>query len=181
MYRSIKIKPCKSEGCLLPPKLGYAGYCGWNHLPDELKEKIGSKRKLQIKNQNAVKYASVKLRAAKYKENTELELWFRYHMINSEKKCENCGADLSNYNDKDWKGSQHHIIDKSGINGCPSVSTELLNHGVLGKWCCHSQWHTSYENAQKMPFFKVALERFKLFKGRIIEESKIPKCFYEKG
>jgi hypothetical protein len=109
----------------------------------------------------------------------ELDEWFVYHMQNSKKVCENCGADLSHYNKKDWYGSQHHIIEKSPTNGCPSVAAELLNHGVLGKWCCHPQWHTSYSNAQKMPFFKIAVERFKTFEDKIIEKSKIPECFKE--
>ena len=109
----------------------------------------------------------------------ELKEWFAFHMEHSEKKCENCGKDLSHYKEKDWRGSQHHIIEKSEINGCPSVAAELSNHGVLGKWCCHSQWHTSWENAQKMPFFKIALERFQTFKHLIhkSEYRKIPDCF----
>lgn len=105
--------------------------------------------------------------------------WFRFHMEHSVKRCENCGADLSNYKEKDWRGSQHHIIEKSEINGCPSVAAEILNHGVLGKWCCHSQWHTSWDNAQKMPFFSIAKDRFETFKHLIhkSEQRKIPNCF----
>ena len=75
---------------------------------------------------------------------------------NSKKVCENCGKDLNHYSDEDWFGSQHHIIEKSKINGCPSVATVLENHGVLCKWDCHAQWHTSQSNAEKMPFFKIA-------------------------
>lgn len=109
----------------------------------------------------------------------DLQKWFEFHMEHSEMKCENCGADLSHYNERDWRGSQHHIIEKSKINGCPSVSCEIDNHGVLGKWCCHPQWHTSQENASKMPFFKIAKERFELFKNKISEpeQRKIPKMF----
>lgn len=112
-------------------------------------------------------------------EKNELELWFLMHMNTSKKVCENCGGDLSHYDNKAWRGSQHHIIEKSKINGCPSVATEPLNHGVLGRWCCHPQWHTSYQNAVKMPFFKIAKERFELFKDKIIESErkKIPQCF----
>ena len=170
-------KRCKC-GCSKWPTLGCAGY-SYACLPEDLKEKIGTKKQLQQKRLNAAKTTSIKLRLASYKEDKGLQDWFRFHMVNSEMKCENCGADLSHYNEKDWKGSQHHIIDKSGVNGCSSVSKELKNHGVLGKWCCHSQWHTSYENAQKMAFFKIAKERFELFKDKISpdEWKKIPKCF----
>lgn len=162
------------------PSLSMGGYY-YSCAPEEIKSKFKSKKDLQIKSANARKYASTKLRMANYKENTELKNWFKFHMINSKMECENCGADLSHYNENDWKGCQHHIIEKSGVNGCPSVSTELLNHGVLGKWCCHSQWHSSYSNAQKMPFFKIAEQRFELFKNKISEDEKkkIPECFFK--
>lgn len=177
MYSSIKKKTCKC-GCGKYPTLGCSGF-NYNCMPEEIKAKVGEKKDLQKKAANARKYASTKLRMAKYQENSELKNWFKFHMINSKMECENCGADLSHYNDNDWKGSQHHIIEKSGVNGCPSVSTELLNHGVLGKWCCHSQWHSSYSNAQKMPFFEIAKKRFELFKDKISpdEWKKIPKYF----
>jgi len=97
------------------------------------------------------------------KKNTDLELWFRMQMQANDKYCQNCGKSLYHYNDNDWRGSQHHIIDKSPLNGCPSVATHPLNHLVLGKWCCHSQWHTSFENASKMPVFSKAQEKFLLF------------------
>lgn len=170
MYSSIKTKKCKC-GCGKYPAIGCGGY-SYSCMPDDLKEKVGGKRKLQIQKRNAAKYASTKLRMTNYQDNSALKNWFKFHMINSKMKCENCGADLSHYNETDWKGSQHHIIEKSGVNGCPSVSTNLLNHGVLGKWCCHSQWHTSYANAVKMPFFKIAKERFELFKDKIIESER---------
>ena len=80
----------------------------------------------------------------------ELDEWFAYHMQNSKKVCENCGADLSHYNKKDWYGSQHHVLEKSIFY---SVSTVLSNHVVLGKWCCHSQFHTSMFNTSKMKIF----------------------------
>lgn len=177
MYSSVKRKTCKC-GCGRMPTISMDGW-SYNCAPEEIKSKYKSKRDFQIKRYNAAKSASTRLRMDKYKENTELELWFRYHMVNSKRICENCGSDLSHYNDADWKGSQHHIIDKSGINGCPSVSTNRLNHGVLGKWCCHSKWHTSYSNAIKMPFFKIAKARFELFKDQIkdSEKSKIPDVF----
>lgn len=122
---------------------------------------------------------------AEKKNNTALQAWFFYHIHNSKRECENCHADLSSYNDADWKACQHHIIDKSSINGCPSVSAVLENHGVLCKWGkedaggCHSLWHSSYDTASKMPFFKIAKERFEKFKHLISEEEKrkIPKIF----
>jgi hypothetical protein len=118
-------------------------------------------------------------------DKSALREWFKYHAANSERKCENCGADLSSYSDADWRACQHHLIDKSPTNGCPSVAAVLENHGVLCKWGkgdsggCHSLWHSSYETASKMPFFKIAKERFEKFKHLISEEEKrkIPRVF----
>lgn len=110
----------------------------------------------------------------------ELDVWFDYHMNNSKKVCENCGADLKHYSRKDWYGSQHHVLEKSIFH---SVKTNLDNHLVLGRWCCHPQWHTSMLNASKMKIFPKAEEivnkLYPLLKneeqGRISEYFKIKK------
>lgn len=111
--------------------------------------------------------------------NKELKEWFAYHMANSPKVCENCKKDLSHYSEKEWRGSQDHIIEKSAVNGCPSVAAVLENHCVLGMFCCHGQKHTSNLNLSRMDIFPVLKERFKKFKHLIIEEErrKIPKIF----
>lgn len=166
MRSSIRIKPCKSEGCLLPPKLGYAGYCGWNHLPDELKEKIGSKRKLQIKKQNAVKYASVKLRAAKYKENTELELWFRARREQMTGYCPECQRSTNKNNDKYYKWSICHIAPKGLV---PSTATNYHNWIELCQ-DCHAEFDSTFEKASKMKCFHEAKKKFQLFKDIIPAE-----------
>ena len=173
MIRSaIKQKKCKC-GCGRIPTISCNGFY-YACMPDELKEKVGSKRRLQIKKNNAAKYAATKLRMGRYSADVDLKNWFRFHMINSKMQCENCGADLSSYNEKDWKGSQHHVLEKSIFH---SVSTVLDNHVVLGKWCCHSQFHTSMLNASKMNIFdkctKIVNELYPLLtneeKGKISE------------
>ncbi len=82
-----------------------------------------------------------------------LKLWFSSKMQTSSRICENCHKDLSNLNDNDWMGSQHHVLEKSVFF---SVKTHPLNHLVLGRWCCHPQWHTSMLNASKMAIFPTA-------------------------
>lgn len=175
MYRSIKIKPCKIEGCLLPPKLGYAGYCGWNHLPDELKEKIGSKRKLQIKKQNAAKYASIKLRAAKYKENTELELWFRRIALEIEKNpyCWETGEYISKH---DYRNATAHIFPKSIFL---SVATHPMNYLILSpRNGSHDKTHR-IDTFLKMKVFDIAVQRFYMFEKEIKEKHKYLDLFKE--
>ncbi len=112
------------------------------------------------------------------KRSNELFNWFEEKMKTSEPRCENCGQKINKANIRVWRGSQHHILEKSLF---PSISAHPLNHGVLGMYCCHGQWHTSWENAQKMPFFKIALERFMAFEKDIAPEErrKIPQCFLD--
>lgn len=154
MKRSpIKQKKCKC-GCNKYPTLSCQGY-NYACLPEDLKEKIGTKKQLQQKKLNAAKNIISKLRLAEYKKDAELAWWFKTHMERSEKVCENCGSYLGNYNNKDWFDSQHHVLEKSIF---PSVATNIDNHVVLGKWCCHSQWHTSMFNASKMKIFSKCRE-----------------------
>jgi hypothetical protein len=84
----------------------------------------------------------------------KLDLWFESKM-KSEKRCENCGKSLKHYSDTDFRASQHHVLEKSLY---PSLRTHPLNHLVLGKWCCHSQWHQSWEKASQMKIFPKAIE-----------------------
>ena len=170
----IKRKKCKC-GCQRFPSLGYAGYSSVC-APEEIKEKVGSKRQVAQRNKNARLAAVRKIRKEENKKDNALEFWFRSKMATSKKICENCGMNLSGLNYWEWRGSQHHLIEK---HHCSSVATHPLNHGVLGYYCCHGQWHTSYMNAQKMPFFNTAFERVKLFIGEV-DESEIkfiPDCF----
>lgn len=103
------------------------------------------------------------------KENKELELWYLLQMNSNVKICDNCGKSLEHYNEWSWRSSQNHIVDKSPLNGCPSVATNPLNHNVLGMWCCHGQWGTSFLNQSKMSCFEKAKEKFQLFKSYIPE------------
>lgn len=87
-----------------------------------------------------------------------LDKWFEDKMTNSLRKCENCGKSLAHYNDLDWRGSQHHVLEKALY---PSVATHPMNHLVLGKWCCHHVWHVSWEKASKMSIFPKAIDIIK--------------------
>lgn len=176
MYNStIKRTPlikshCKCDACKADPKNAKwptMGCNGKNYkcLSDDEKQIIGNKIKVAQRNKNARLSAALKIRKDTNDEDKNLlTLWYKLKMNTSKKVCENCGADLSHYNEKDWHGSQHHIVDKAL---CPSVKSNPYNHLVLGMWCCHSQWHTSFLNASKMPIFKKAKDKFLLFKKDI--------------
>lgn len=182
-YISIRKKKCKcgtkEEPCKLWPDLGYDGYAKI-HAPQHILDRQDRKAKDRQKKYN--KKLKQKVMALKEpKAETEQELWYLMQMHSNERVCDNCGLSLAHYNDWAWRGSQHHIIDKSPTNGCPSIACHPLNNLVLGYYCCHGQWHTSYMNAAKMPVFEKAKEKFLLFKSAIIESElkKIPTCFYE--
>lgn len=181
-YSSIKKKKCScSPNCQSWPTLGCGGK-NYNHLSDEEKKEKGTRASVARKNKTRRTNLSAKLHTAQKeasKEEIDLKWWFTVKMKTSKRQCENCGQYLHNLNDNDWRGSQHHIIDKSKINGCPSVASNPHNHMVLGRWCCHPQWHTSYDNASKMPCFIEAKRRFELFKNDIAENEKrkIPAVF----
>lgn len=187
MYSTIKKKKCKCNNCNKMPSIGYDGWY-YLHAPEKIKEKQDAKTKKQRSDANEKKLSKVRSLInteaniegiVSYLNKGELQEWFEYHLANSNKRCENCGVSLAHYNRLDLRASQHHIIEKSPTNGCPSVATELLNHAEIGKWCCHSQLHTSNANMVKMPVFPLLKERFLLFKDKIAlhEIKKIPDCF----
>lgn len=170
MNSSIVRKHCKC-GCQKWPTLSCFGY-NFGCLPPNLKEKAGTKRKISIKNRNKRVALSKKLHIAQKSTDeseyaNKLSLWFKYQMQVSKKVCENCGADLSHYNENDWFSSHHHIIEKSL---CGSVASHPQNHIVLGKWCCHSQVHTSWLNLSKMHCYEEMKKRFNMFRGDISEK-----------
>ncbi|MEO7048896.1 MAG: hypothetical protein ABI091_26575 [Ferruginibacter sp.] len=183
---------CEFEKCKYPvfgtDKVTGKGYCRTHQTKRTdldrrsiIQKAIAKQGRLETKVRSLHSLPANKIMVAdkKYTQSNELKLWFYYHMNNSPKVCENCKADLSHYNEKDWYGSQDHIIEKSGLNGCPSVSCVLDNHCVLGKWCCHSQKHTSNFNLSKMAVFPLMKERFSKF-GHLISENelkKIPEIF----
>lgn len=93
-------------------------------------------------------------------------------------KCENCGKSIrSQLNSKDtwlWRGAICHVIPKSKFG---SVATNIHNY-LLMDLQCHADYDSSWEKAQKMPVFKIAKTKFKLFKASITEPlTKIEKYF----
>lgn len=101
--------------------------------------------------------------------DTALDKWFEDKMTNSLRKCENCGKSLAHYNDSDWRGSQHHVLEKALYL---SVSSHPTNHLVLGKWCCHHVWHVSWEKASQMAIFPKALDIIKILYPFLPQEEK---------
>lgn len=171
----IKKKLCKC-GCDKMPTMSCQGY-NYSCMPDELREKVGDKKKLQQKKSNAAKYASTKLRMMKSKEDTELDLWFRRIALEIEKNphCMECNAWISK---PFYKAATAHIFPK-GENYFPSVATNPHNYLILGAGCgCHDKTHR-IDTFSKMKIFPIAIEHFYQFEKEIKENHKYLSIFKE--
>jgi len=173
MYSSIKIKKCKC-GCNRYPTSGCSGYY-YTCMPDELKEKVGTKRDLQIKKYNAAKYASTKLRMSNYKDNSELEAWFKLIRSKLSGKCEcGCNQPSSKFSDKFFKFSCAHLLAKSKFK---SVATHPMNYLELAAFgtSCHTIFdNMGYEHCKKIKpiLWKIVVERFNIIYPSIAESER---------
>lgn len=173
MFSTIKRKTCKC-GCLRLPTLGCAGY-SYQCMPEELKAKVGDKKRLQQKRLNASRYASSKLRMDNYKSNVEQDLWYRARSleVSNNQKCWECGRYVPT---KYVRAASAHILFKSIFE---SVATHPLNFLFLcGANGCHEKSHT-IETFSKMTCFPIAIERFYLFEKEIKEHHKYLELFKE--
>jgi hypothetical protein len=105
---------------------------------------------------------------------TELDLFFdkvREIELQGKCRCENCNRSVRNMLNSEekwiWRTCISHIAEKSKFG---SVACEINNY-TLSCGDCHSQWGTNWSNAMKMPVFKIAKERFKLFAHKITENT----------
>ena len=146
---------CSNTDCAVS-KVGKVLFCMNCHKSNKAKAQM-QKAKLKSNTRSLINTdANNKMIEQDKLSKAELDLWFMAKMKESPRKCQNCNKDLSNLNDTDWKGSQHHILEKSIFK---SVKTHPNNHLVLGRWCCHPQVHTSMKNASKMNVFSLANEK----------------------
>lgn len=156
------------------PQLSCAGYC-WEHCPEEIRSKYKSKKDLQRKAANSRKYAITKLRMANYKENTELELWFRRIALEIEKSpyCWETGDYISA---KDYRSATSHIFPKAIFK---SISTHPMNFLILSpRNGSHDKTHR-IDTFSQMKVFPIAIERFYLFEKEITEQHKYLDLFKE--
>ncbi len=109
-------------------------------------------------------------------EKQRLEDWFLFHMKYSARICENCGKDLKSLTDKEWRGSQHHVLEKSVFK---SIATERFNHIVLGFYCCHPVVSSLPSKITEMSVFKKAKKIVNDLRPKIFfqEIRRIPEYF----
>jgi len=171
----IKRKKCKC-GCNKYPTLGYGGY-SYGCAPQEIKDKVGSKKKVAQKNKNARNAASLKLKRLQPEdENKKLqELWFLKIAaeIRQDPRCWECNAWIA---PEFYRHASAHIFAKSIF---PSVATHPMNYLILGASCgCHDKTHR-LDTFCKMGIWKEAVDRFKEFEPCITETHKYLNSFRE--
>lgn len=168
MFYKVKVKFGVCKDCADgKEKALIAGRCLFHYRLLRNKELSAEKEKRKKSPPPIPKVKNIIRKPDMYKEG--LGFWFNYFMINAKKRCENCDASLEHYNEEDWRGSQHHILEKSIF---PSVAGNLVNHMVLGKWCCHGQWHSSLLNASKMDCFYLAKSRVQRLLPKLTEQER---------
>jgi len=160
---NYKTAICKKCGPNSQPKLIYAAglcyTCYWLELKlRSFKKSLAKKNSPKVLvNQNINQI-----------EKKGLQNWFLHHINNSGSTCENCGLPLNFMNNTIAFSCQAHILPKSIFK---SVKANIYNHLTLGglfQNCnCHGQYDTNWMNAEKMPVFSLAIERFVLFKNDI--------------
>ncbi len=172
---SLKLGYCIDCPTDAPKKPLIAGRCQFHYKlhRKKISYKKANDRANAIQSQPS-KYKQSIIEKVDKEEKDALIEWFRYWMANAEMRCENCGEPLTHYGIKAWHGSQHHILEKGLF---PSVQSELQNHAVIGFYCCHQQWHTNYQNAMKMPIWRVCVQRVQPILHLVQESHKILDLF----
>ena len=163
-YSNIKRTPLKKPtcqcGCGKPPTLSCFGYT-YAHLPPDLKEKVGAKNKLALKNRNKRNAITIKLHIAQKVANggNDLDLWFMARRLEMTGNCLECGASTNKDNNKYYRWSVCHITPKSL---CPSVAKNFFNWLELCQQC-HQEFDNTFERSSKMKVFDEAKRKFRLF------------------
>lgn len=172
-YSTIKKKTCKC-GCGRTPSISMGGFY-YACAPEEIKSKFKSKKDLQIKSANARKYASTKLRMAKYAEDTELELWFKVIRNKLKGVCEcGCGQPSSKFSDKFFKFSCCHLLAKSIFKSIATHPMNYLELTAFGK-SCHTTFDSmGYEHCKKTKpvLWEIVVERFNIIYPSIAESER---------
>lgn len=164
-YSSITKKKCKGN-CNRYPVMGLDGWC-WSCVPEEIKIKVGNKRRLAQKKKNSRLSQVAKLRTAQ-KELTgenELDLWYlarKYEMVD---RCTEpgCTKRTNKFSEKYYRWSVCHIVPKSLV---PSVATHFYNFVEL----CqdhHNEYDSTFDKAKNLKCFPEIKRRFGLFQHLI--------------
>lgn len=96
----------------------------------------------------------------------ELNVFFASQLLVCPTQCEECGTPFFNYNKDELRGLIAHILPKNK-KAFPSVACHPQNRMFLGTKCgCHNFFdNLGAEERSKMNIYKIAIERFQIFKN----------------
>lgn len=174
-YSTIKLKPCKC-GCGKPSTLTCWGY-RYDHLPDDLKAKAGTKKMVQQKKWNARRAVAVKLRAdnrkrVEYSEETVKEAWFKARRQEMTGYCScGCGNPSSKNSEEYFRFSICHILPQRFFK---SVQFNPYNWIEMAFW---GGCHTNFDNRGEDRWHKLAcwdeiVTRFKIIYPLTLQEER---------
>ncbi len=189
----IQVKKCKcSPGCRFYPTIGFEGYFADHHPDPLLKENKIQEKISNKKNKTVAKKTGSKLRKSiptsnKFVDNNaaksfeELQLWFEHIKNNELNVCWETNATIPySY----MRAAIAHILPKKrgkigAIGGFASVSTHPLNYMILSPLTgAHNKFDLSWQSAQGMKVWPLAVERFKKIYPYIAlsERKYLPDC-----
>ncbi len=120
MYSTITKKKCKC-GCDKWPTLGYGGYFA-AHAPQELKDKVGTKRDVTRKNHNNKLALGRKLHEAQnVVSSAEMNRWHDERRKEATGICSNCGGKTCKDSNMYFRYSNAHILPKAWLVGMRSL------------------------------------------------------------
>lgn len=169
-YSTIK-RPCCKCGCGKSPTIQFDGW-RFDHAPESIKEKVGTKKQAQVKRSNAKKAVSAKLRADNRKKDelgvTVKENWFLQRRKEMTGICNELGCrnTTNKNNDEFFRWSICHVVPKSIVS---SVAYHPENFLELCQ-SHHEEFDNTFERAFKMKCFGEAKRKFEIFKSLIPPE-----------
>lgn len=163
---TIKVKCKCSPDCEKVPTMSCYGYF-YGHLPEDLKEKAGTKRKVAIKNRNKRVALSKNLHIAQKEANGDTlkaKLWFTLQRQLLPLKCAcNCGSDTSKHDDKYFKFSCAHVLSKAKFKSIAWHPENCVGLSYFNG--CHTLFDSmgyEYCKRKKPILWNIVVEKFKI-------------------
>jgi len=107
---------------------------------------------------------------------TKLQKWYSEIMLKEEPICWETKEVIDKEDEKGWHGSIAHILPKKLF---PSVQTHPKNYLILKMWGgTHASYDASWQSAQKMKVWPLAVKRFLEIEKNIAERERVylPDC-----
>lgn len=176
---TIKRKKCKC-GCSKFPTLGYNGYA-MSCAPQEVKDRVGSKKKVAARNKSIRSEISRKLHKDQVAVGSaELNRWHEDRRKEATGVCVNCGGKSCRDSDDYFKFSNAHILPKAYF---PSVKLHPLNNLELCYFGngCHPQMDNKMLDLTEMNCWDEIVTKFVVIYPSIAanEKRRIPQCLLQ--